>query len=168
MEKKYLSIIIPFFEAFFDKYNASVQIIFTTHDSLTLSDIPNYNVIYLSEKNGKKTILNEIEKPQKSFGANINDLLSDSFFVNDGLIGDFAKEKINEVLEWLNYELFPENRKITKTFKDKAYYGKIIEIIDEPIIKNKLRKMYIEATNDESYIDNEIQRLQSLKSQKNA
>lgn len=163
-KKKYVSIIIPFFESFFEKYNATVQIIFTTHDPLTLSDIPNYNVVYLSEKDGKKVILNETEKPQKSFGANINDLLSDSFFVEDGLIGDFAKAKINEVIEWLNFKSNTLESTLKQAiFKDNDYYGKLIEIIDEPIIKNKLREMFIDVTQDEKFIDLEIQRLQNLK-----
>jgi len=38
----------------------------------------------------------------ETFGANIHSLLSHGFFMNDGLIGDFAKEKINKAIEYLN------------------------------------------------------------------
>jgi len=37
-----------------------------------------------------------------TFGANIHTLLSHGFFMEDGLMGEFAKEKINEVIKFLN------------------------------------------------------------------
>lgn len=116
-----------------------IQIIFTSHDPLTLSDIPNNNIVYMERRNGKSKILNTDEKPQKSFGANITDLLADSFFFgNDdkSLIGDFAKGKINDVIKWLNDEKRDHDKKDD--------YKKIIEMIDEPLISNKLLDMYYE------------------------
>lgn len=113
-----------------------LQIIFTTHDPLTLSDIPNSNIVYLKKKSndGFTEVLNNTDKPRKSFGANITDLLADSFFIDDGLIGDFAKGKINEVIKWLK----DDNRDNDK----KDDFKKIIEMIDEPLIKIKLEEMY--------------------------
>lgn len=114
----------------------NIQIIFATHDPLTLSDIPNNNVIYLKKDVTITNVLSENKKPTKSFGANITDLLADSFFIKDGLIGDFAKEKIEEVIKYLN-----DNKSlITENVKAK----KIIDIIDEPILKYKLEDMYFE------------------------
>lgn len=74
--------------------NPIIQIIFSTHDPLTLSDIPNQNIVYLDKDGDSSFIVDEASRPNKSFGANITDLLADSFFVQDGLIGDFAKEKL--------------------------------------------------------------------------
>lgn len=124
----------------------NLQIIFTTHDPLTLSDIPNNNIIYL-EKVKKDNVhitkvLNKKEqKSKKSFGANINDLLSDSFFIEDSLIGDFAKDKIEETIKWINKtKKHPTDVLIEKY----NYYKQIIEIIDEPIIGIKLSEMFEE------------------------
>lgn len=127
-------------------YLESIQIIFTTHDPLTLSDIPNSNVVYLKKENGGRNILENIEKPIKSFGANITDLLSDSFFINNGLMGDFAKEKINEVIELLNNQ-----GEVSKSTK--RYIKKVINIIDEPLISAKLKEKFYRKFPEE--FDNE-------------
>lgn len=137
-KKKYIKIITDIFPKIFKEINGfqSVQIIFTTHDSLMLSDIPNNNIVYLKKDGNKTKFLSEYEKPKKSFGANITDLLADSFFIEDGLIGDFAKEKIEDTIKYLN------NFENTKMNKITA--RKIINIIDEPILKYKLEDMYFE------------------------
>ncbi len=124
----------------------NIQIIFTTHDPLSLSDIPNNNVIYLKKNDGFTKVLefDDIQRPTKTFGANISDLIADSFFVTDGLIGDFVKEKIEDTIEWINVNVILENRQ-TETFdQELIYHKKLISIIDEPIIKLKLSEMISE------------------------
>ncbi|OBW40663.1 hypothetical protein AB670_02985 [Chryseobacterium sp. MOF25P] len=125
----------------------NIQIIFATHDPLTLSDIPNKNVVYLKRDGFTTEILSENQKPKKSFGANITDLLADSFFVKDGLIGDFAKDKIEEVIKYLN----DNESLITETAEAKQ----IIDIIDEPILKYKLEDMYFEKFPEEYDLEKE-------------
>lgn len=166
-KKRFIDIILKsvpyFFEGLTSKPN--LQIILTTHDPLTLSDIPKHNVIFLEKaEEGKCRISSEV---QKTFGANITDLLADSFFIKDGLIGDFAKSKINEVITWIN-----ENRNKTKIDEEKlAYYKKVIELIDERVIKLKLSEMITELLPDNTFynkvIDDEIKRLENLKNLKN-
>ena len=166
-KKRFIDIILKsvpyFFEGLTPKPN--LQIILTTHDPLTLSDIPKHNVIFLEKaEEGKCRISSEV---QKTFGANITDLLADSFFIQDGLIGDFAKSKINEVITWIN-----ENRNKTKINEEKlAYYKKVIELIDERVIKLKLSEMITELLPDNTFynkvIDDEIKRLENLKKLKN-
>lgn len=166
-KKRFIDIILKsvpyFFEGLTPKPN--LQIILTTHDPLTLSDIPKHNVIFLEKaEEGKCRISSEV---QKTFGANITDLLADSFFIKDGLIGDFAKSKINEVITWIN-----ENRNKTKIDEEKlAYYKKVIELIDERVIKLKLSEMITELLPDNTFynkvIDDEIKKLENLKKLKN-
>ena len=155
-----------------DSFLKGINIIFLTHSPFILSDIPNKNILYLKE--GKN--LNAKGKPEKSFGANITDLLADSFFIEDGLIGDFAKEKIKETIAWLNKILDLKNettrldnqedsgklnlinRKIEKLKKSEIhstkqnrlykYHYKLIQLIDEPLMKYKLAEMYNEAIMD--------------------
>lgn len=127
----------------------NIQIVFATHDPLTLSDIPNRNVAYLRKQGNRTEILSESEKPTKSFGANVTDLLADSFFIKDGLLGDFAKEKINEVIKYLN----DMESQITENIEAK----KIINIIDEPLLKYKLEDMYFEKFPEEYNREREIE-----------
>lgn len=131
-KKKYINSLLKYLpKIFIDK---KIQIVLTTHDALTLSDIPTNNIIYLKKENNERAILQGDNRPKKSFGANITDLLSDSFFINDGLMGDFAKEKIQNIINWLNSDV-PD-------LKEKDVNKRIIEMIDEPILRRKLSEMY--------------------------
>lgn len=149
---------LPYFFEMLEKKPA-LQIIFTTHDPLTLSDLPNSNVVYIAKRGNKSTILNQTEKgrPTKTFGANISDLLADSFFINNGLIGEFAKDKIETTIKWINENKVKKKADFEKELK---FHKKIIEIIDERVIKLKLAEMIseLETNNDfaKEMINNEI------------
>ena len=132
-----------------------IQIIFTTHDPLTLSDIPNNNIVYLKKENNKTIILDNENKPKKSFGANITDLLADSFFIDNGLMGDFAMARINDTIDWIN----DKNRDLAT----KEYYGKLIDIIDEPLVRYKIREMYFEKFPEEEMDrENQLKKLKEM------
>ena len=128
-----------------------LQVIFTTHDPLTLSDIPNNNIVYLKKLNGKTIVLDDESKPKKSFGANITDLLGDSFFIDNGLIGDFAKDKITSVINWLNDD--------TRNSEEAHYWKQVIQIIDEPLIQYKLKEMYYEKFPEDFDKEKEIEKI---------
>lgn len=108
--------------------NKKIQMIFNTHSPFILSDIPRQNIVFL--KDGKQ--VDALEKKQ-TFGANIHTLLADGFFMDGGLMGEFAKEKIEDVIKFLNDD--------SSKIKDKKEAQKIINIIGEPILKNQLQKM---------------------------
>lgn len=191
-KKKFIKAITSLIPIILNKKGSdSIQIIFTTHDPLTLSDLPNNNIVYLNKVNGKSIVLKEDERPQKSFGANITDLLADSFFIKDGLIGDFAKKKIEITLNWLkikanglniqnegkdNYYLIDSEIEVLEfetLDEEYDYHKKIIELIDEPLVKNKLRSMFIDYIPEKTFfLDEEIkkaeERLQSLKRRRDA
>ncbi len=164
-KKKFVNAINSTFSLLFKKYNEDykLQILFTTHDPLTLSDMPSENVIFLDKNKDNKTFISIGEK--RTFGANIHDLLADSFFIEDGLVGDFVKEKINETIKWIS-----KNKEISyeKIDKEKLEYHKqFIKLIDEKVLKLKLTEMITELERDDEYhnqmIDEEIKRLQNLK-----
>lgn len=123
-QKKLISIILSYIKDF----NINIQIILSTHSPFILSDIPKENVVFLEK--GKQVYPFENEQ---TFGANIHTLLSHGFFMESGLIGDFAKSKIDKALEYLNQKV------LTKEEID--YCENIISIIGEPIIKRQLQKM---------------------------
>ncbi len=103
-----------------------LHFIITSHSPFLLSDLPKENVIFLENS---EQVYPNIE----TFGANIHTLLSHGFFMKEGLMGEFAKSKINEVIDYLNGKTSPiEN-------DDEAQ--KYIRIIGEPILKRQLQKM---------------------------
>lgn len=104
------------------------QIILAGHSPFIVSDLPKERIIFL--ENSKQ--VNGTEKKQ-TFGANIHTLLSDSFFIEGGLIGAFAKEKIDKAIQYLNQPNLLE--------KEIIYCENIISIIGEPIIKKQLQRM---------------------------
>lgn len=172
-KKRYVDAILKTIPYFFEslEVNPNIQIIITTHDPLTLSDLPINNVVFLQKDNGYCSVIsdNDKNKIQKTFGANITDLLSHSFFVENGLIGDFSKSKIKEVINWINESknLSPKN-KSTRSFQEKLDYNKrVVNLIDEKVVKLKLSEMIIDLVpNDDYYnevIDREIEFLKKKK-----
>lgn len=159
-KKKYIDTIQKVIPSIFKDKN--VQIIVSTHDPLTLSDLPNNNIVYLKKDNGYTKILESDDKqrPNKTFGANISTLLEDSFFVNDGLIGDFAREKIEKTINWINNNKEFQNRNKDTFENDLKYHKHVISIIDEPIVKIKLAEMISELEESNHFqrqiLDDEI------------
>ncbi|MDX4036320.1 AAA family ATPase [Aliarcobacter skirrowii] len=105
------------------------NLIITSHSPFILSDLSKENVIFLEK--GKQVY--PFEDGKQTFGANIHTLLSHGFFMKDGLMGEFAKEKIDLAIDYLN------KPKLSK--KELEYCENIISIIGEPIIKRQLQKM---------------------------
>lgn len=153
-----------------------LNIIFITHSPFILSDIPKQNILYLkSEDIGSNEKTRQFSIPQSindksSFGANITDLLADSFFIEDGLIGDFAKSKIQEVLDFIDLKrkiisenlsvgLMINHEDLIKKFKSSEnmikYYRQIIELVDEPLVKNKLKNLFIDYVPEDTYFLND-------------
>lgn len=165
-KKKYINMLLEILPLIF--VNKKLQIIFTTHDPLTLSDIPHQNILFLGKGEKYTKVLTN---KRKTFGANISNLLADSFFLEDGLVGDFAKKKIEEVIHILNkmIENKNNNQHIDISQEEQQRIRYLIRMVDEHIIQSKLIKMYNEVFGPS--IENEIQeleeRLNYLKNLKN-
>lgn len=172
-KKKYVDALLKSIPHFFESLSIipKLQIIITTHDPLTLSDFPINNVVFLYKDNSHCTVASEEDKNKirKTFGANITDLLAHSFFVEDGLIGDFSKSKIQEVIKWINEsKKISADRRQHTAFTDKLnHFKKVINLIDEKIVKIKLSEMITELVPDNDFynniIDDEIKLLQNKK-----
>ncbi|MDV7695471.1 ATP-binding protein [Chryseobacterium soli] len=162
----------------------NLNIIFITHSPFILSDIPAKNILFLKSNENKSTTVLE---NKKSFGANIHELLGDNFFLSDDdiYIGEFAKNKISDTIDWLNIlkekkinlseleenELLTEQETLEKEELIKSIHNlsalnkqhlELIEIIDEPIIKNKLLEMYSEMFGNavrKEYLEKEKDRI---------
>lgn len=126
--------------------------ILTSHSPFILSDIPSQNIIFLDQDNqGNCKVANGLKDKKQTFGANIHTLLSDAFFMENGLMGEFAKNKINEVIDYLNGKDSP--------IKDDDEAQRYIRIIGEPIVKRQLQRML-----DSKKLD-KMKEIDALKSQ---
>ena len=140
-QKKYLQNLLKLLEEFPKK---KFHIIITSHSPFILSDLPKENVIFLEK--GKQVY--PFENNQQTFGANIHTLLSHGFFMKDGLMGEFAKTKINKIIENLN------DKEYNPLKEDKKKLLSTINVIGEDFLKMKLLDMYYRKFDDD-YIKKE-------------
>jgi len=175
-QKKYMNEVLTLLQ----KMNRNNHFIFTSHSPLLLSDIPKQNIIFLDkDEKGNCKIVDGLKEKKQTFGANIHTLLSDSFFMEDGLMGEFAKGKIMQIQKFHKKVLkYKENEKVKKAYicfysKKQKEFEQIQSIIGEPflqkIVKNQLEEIELILLGRDEAIDKEIARLQALKaSSKNA
>lgn len=138
-QKNYLNILHHFLPKIFcrdvngNSNGKKIQIIISSHSPFVVSDLPNGNIIFLDKDDeGYCKVIDSLKDKKQTFGANIHTLLTDSFFM-DGLVGDFAEQKINDVIKFLDNK--PQDS-ITNPEQAEA----IIKIIGEPILKKYLQK----------------------------
>lgn len=74
-----------------------IQVILSTHSPLMLSDFPAASVTYL-RKNDDGTSRIDNCRQLVTFGENLYTILKDSFYLNNGAVGEFARLKIEQVL----------------------------------------------------------------------
>jgi len=129
-QRDFIFLLINFLNIKFE--DKKFHIILATHSTFILADIPKDNIVFLGEK----------DNIDQTFGANIHTLLSDGFFMDDGLMGKFAKEKINKIIKNLNNEDYnPIEDEKKKTLL-------IIKNIGEPFLKKKLQDMFYRKFDD--------------------
>ena len=109
----------------------SLNICFVTHSPFVLSDIPARNILAL-----KKDIRDKEKISLSTFGANIHEMLKNSFFLKNGSIGDYASWVIRQIIKSMQ-----NNRNANIADNDLELHN-IIMLIDEPIIRNVLLREY--------------------------
>lgn len=128
-----------------------INITLVTHSPFVLSDIPQNNILCLQK--------GESESRQgQTFGANIVDLLNESFFLQ-GTIGDIAQSCINEVVEFYfmhrryqeslreneNKQGWHINMGLAKKFEEwRSKFDYVTSIIGEEYLQKELREMFDE------------------------
>lgn len=108
----------------YDKFN--FQVVITSHSPIILSDICKENILKIENFRAQMS-------EKRTFGADISMLYYDSFFMDEGDIGNFAKKNIQYVAEQLNRGCLDE--------EDKLLY--IIENIGQDLIRQKLKNRYL-------------------------
>ncbi len=128
-----------------------LQIIFSTHSPLMLSDFPGYSVHRLFTEEDKAKMkekgLDPLQKP-RTFGANVHSLLKDDFFIDD-TIGKFARAKLEWVVNRISGEVSWEDG-------DEEKADRIIKMLGEPVLKERLenyRKFQKARMDGKSVID---------------
>ena len=117
-----------------------------------LSDIKNGNVICLvkDEEDVKVKLM------RNTFAKNIQEIMHDDMFIKD-IYGEFAISKINNIIK----ELDPHQDSDSLVYYlTKENLLSEIDMISEPLLRNKLYEMY-EKKFQESTIENRIKQLKS-------
>lgn len=127
--------------------HCSFNIIIATHSPFVLSDIPMCNILHL--KNG---IVQSKEQFKNPFGANINDILYQSFFLENGFIGEYARKKILKVVGLLN-------KPLESIINQKENIKETISYVGEPLIQKQLQSLYNDKFNEQDEKDLVIENL---------
>ena len=124
------------------QYLRSINILLLSHSPFILSDIPSQNILHLKEGI-------PIKKEEKTFGANVHDLLHHDFFMKNGFMGEWAKRKVLDLVDYLKYNPnlpeSDENKKYKMEWNDESAKS-FIEIIAEPLIQQRLFSLYDKKT----------------------
>ncbi|NJI86771.1 AAA family ATPase [Shewanella sp. Iso12] len=110
-------------------FNAYIQLVLTSHSPFLLTDLPRDNVIILHE--GK--IVDKNENPLKTFGANLYDIYSNAFFLNEKRFGSLADEHIDKVIDRIS-------RNDLSNFDIEKITG-FINLIGDRLLRNQLKRM---------------------------
>ncbi|MFJ8118344.1 AAA family ATPase [Bacillus mycoides] len=135
---------------------SNIQIVLTTHSPFILSDLPSKNVIFLKKNQNNTTYtVKNLEGNQLTFAANIHELLTNSFFMHDGLVGKFAQNKINNLIDKILDSTSEDIKKDASLFKQQ------IDMVGEPIVKRKLIEIFEDKIKlDVLSVNEKIERLQ--------
>lgn len=109
----------------------AVNILMSTHSPFVLSDIPQSNVLYIDK--GKDV---GCEMGINTFAANVNELLNKSFFLSNGFMGEFAKEKIESLVAYLSNKNYNDGYWSEKKAFD------IINLVGDEVVRYQLKKLY--------------------------
>lgn len=139
-----------------------IQLFLTSHSPFFVSDIPKENIILLDKVDGQCKVLDKTNFPE-TFGANIHELLAHSFFLKNGMIGEFAKNKIQDVIKYLKYNpnvlASEKNIKPVEDWTKERVEG-FINTIGEPLIADRLQRLFDEKYKAKEDIQKRIASLQ--------
>lgn len=169
-QKRILKIILNFIKE--NQLAKNLHVIVSSHSPFILSDIPKENVIFLEKDKETGNCINATEKMKdfNTFGANIHTLLSHGFFMKDGLMGEFAKSKIERIKRFYDFttkykdKIFSKEKvhlRIEKYYKlNKKEFDYIASIIGEQFLQ-KVMKNYLDEL--EEIFDKENYKQKKLK-----
>ena len=111
---------------------ASINVFVMTHSPFILSDIPSNRVLYMDDGSmDEKKNEDDSLSDKETFGQNIGSLLCNSFFLKY-YVGDFAKKKINEILDE-----FDKNISMPR-----EEFERKIQIFGDELLKRQMRNYF--------------------------
>lgn len=132
----------------------SINILLVTHSPFILSDIPKSNILYLKE--GKA--VTDTSSFVNTLGANVNDLLHQSFFLENGFMGEHIQRKIQSLIRFLKSDDAMDNEWNIK----KATL--FINTLGDELVASQLRlllakKQMKDKYSYQSWLEQELERL---------
>ncbi|WP_316828607.1 AAA family ATPase [Pedobacter miscanthi] len=155
MQQDFINYLLLYLERINLDRIAAINILIVTHSPFILSDIPSTNILFLGKT----------DQDIRTFGSNIHDLLANSFFM-EAFMGNYVKKVIGELVDYLNPMVedplgWSEERSIG-----------VIEQIGEPLIRRRLKEMYLTRFKKEISLQAKIaqmkQELQRLEDEANS
>ncbi|MFB3389477.1 hypothetical protein [Flavobacterium sp. LAR06] len=139
----------------------NINFCFITHSPFILSDIPTSNVMFLELNQEKSKFTQQTKVLAKTFSANIHDLLAQSFFLKNGYMGEFAIYKIKEIIADLdNIKKRMQSMDPTLLEEKLIKIKDVINLIGEPILKQKLNELFEESIINYESTEAKISRLE--------
>lgn len=127
-QRMFICFLIETFERLELSKYLGIHFLITTHSPFMLSDLRKSNILYIED--GKKI---DKEDMLNSFGANMNDILVQSFFLRNGFVGEFACKKILSLLNWLEGN--------TNEGWNMVKAEEVVKSVGEPIVQSHLQNM---------------------------
>ncbi len=163
-QRRYFKEVISFLKKIFT--NRKVQLLISTHSPFVLSDLPKQNVIFLEKDVKGNAVISTLIK-ENTFGANIHDLLSSSFFM-ESTMGEFASDRIKEIVNFYYKVIGGKSDKIIKNLHEEYIFKRekfhfVVDSIGDDVIKGILENHIEFIENNllgESYEKNRIAKLE--------
>jgi ribosomal protein S17E len=126
-QRRFINELVGYITRLYMNSHACFNIIIVTHSPFVLSDVPRSNILWMKEG------IQNINYERNPFAANVNDILRDSFFLENGFIGEFVKKKILSLIDYLT-----GGRQGSWNLQEAKDF---IADIGEPLLKNKLEEL---------------------------
>jgi len=128
--------------------NLNFQLWISTHSPIMLSDSPKDSSIFMQKNNNGNT--KKLASVHRStFGQQIYTLFDDAFFMKEGIIGQYADEKIASYYQIMKKieRKYRSNRKVSERARREDVKaleaGKyLLQLVDEPLLKGHLEMAY--------------------------
>lgn len=134
-QRQYVNQLCKFIRLLLVPAGHNFQIVLTSHSPIILSDIPKCCTNFLKEEHGY--VVNNRDEQVETFAENIFNLYRRSFFMEEGLIGEFASNKIEDLKARIEQCHSCEEMNIIRTD---------IDIIGDAFIKRYLQSKLDDAT----------------------
>lgn len=131
-QRQYVNRLCKFIQLLLIPAEHNFQIVLTSHSPIILSDIPKCCANFLKEEHGY--VVNNRDEQAETFAENIFNLYRKSFFLENGLVGEFASNKIEALrarIEQCNFRLGMETiRKEIDYIGDTFIKGYLLKKLD--------------------------------------